>query len=1090
MTDLHQIGMLWMRGSLSFLEQLCVKSFLDAGHHTILYTYETVDMVPEGVEFRDAADVLPEKGFLVHERTGSPALHSDLFRYHMLRDADRMIWADTDAYCRKPFVTKTGHFYGWESKKHINGGVLGLPKDSPTLQGLLDHCSDEFAIPTWYGEKYVRELEEKKAAGNPVHAGEQPWGVWGPHAVSHFLHVTGEDRYAFPQEGLYPYTFKDRRKIVKPNNKISDYVTDNTYSVHLYGRRMRKFLAEHYKGVPDPTGLLGQLLIKHKVNPLDAPLRDYPEPDRDSAFAKVFREEIDGKIHTVATPGAQSAAPAATPVATPAAATSAPATPAAEAAPLKSVVGVTTMKNEGPYILDWVAYHLWLGFTHFLVYTNDCSDGTNEILDRLERRGLVTRVDNPADISAGERPQRVALEMAQSHPVVQAADAYMVFDVDEYINIHTPEGTLRSLMEATGNPDMIAMTWRFFGCSGVLDFADKPVPLQFDRCAPQMVRVPHHNWGFKTFTRLPSSYGKFGIHRPLKPTTDKMPHWVNGSGQQMPDRYLESGWRSSIESWGYGLVTLNHYSIRSLDSYLVKRERGRTNHINREQGIEYWNVHNRNDQSDISIHPNFDKAAQVLNLLKADPILARLHEESCNWHRSRINHLKSLDEYNQLYQVLAQNPLTHQVAEDSAASTRTLPDLPLTGPAFVADTADVAVTTPAPAPAPTPAVAVTPVQAAPEQPILTGAEAEEAYRQVNERMQTLLPKLPALPAPLSREKITIVTTVRNEAPFLLEWIAYHRSIGVTDFLIYTNDCTDGTDEILNRLQDMGCVTRLDNPFKSDKGQKPQRGALNHAVSHPLIRDADWYICMDCDEFINVHVGSGTLAELFEAMNEPNVVSMTWKFFGNAGVRDFEDRWTTEQFTRCAPRFIPKPRLGWGFKSLVHRSAPFSKLGVHRPLNADESRLNEIRWVNGAGHVMPEQLHTSNGWRTTKRTLGYNMVTLNHYVLRSADSYLVKRERGRVNHVDEDMGGYYWDRRNYNSELDDSIHSRLPRARAEADRLLADPELARLQAAGIAAHKAKSEALKQNPDFAELYTKISAPDQRDAVFMPDRSEKAS
>ena len=30
-------------------------------------------------------------------------------------------------------------------------------------------------------------------------------------------------------------------------------------------------------------------------------------------------------------------------------------------------------------------------------------------------------------------------------------------------------------------------------------------------------------------------------------------------------------------------------------------------------------------------------------------------------------------------------------------------------------------------------------------------------------------------------------------------------MGVDNFLIYTNDCADGTDEILDRLQEMGVV---------------------------------------------------------------------------------------------------------------------------------------------------------------------------------------------------------------------------------------------------------------------------------------------
>ncbi|MFN4129742.1 MAG: glycosyltransferase family 2 protein, partial [Paracoccaceae bacterium] len=49
-------------------------------------------------------------------------------------------------------------------------------------------------------------------------------------------------------------------------------------------------------------------------------------------------------------------------------------------------------------------------------------------------------------------------------------------------------------------------------------------------------------------------------------------------------------------------------------------------------------------------------------------------------------------------------------------------------------------------------------------------------------------------------RTAIVTTMKNEGPFILEWIAYHRAIGVDDFLIYTNDCTDGTDTMLDLLQ--------------------------------------------------------------------------------------------------------------------------------------------------------------------------------------------------------------------------------------------------------------------------------------------------
>ena len=148
----YRVGALWIGGSLSYLEQLCLKSVVDAGQHIVLYTYEGVTNAPEGVELADANTILPQTGFLRHTRTGSPALHSDLFRYHMLAQHDDLIWADTDAYCVRPFASTTGHFYAWESKHGLNGGVLGLPRDSATLAALLELTSDEFAIPEWFDD--------------------------------------------------------------------------------------------------------------------------------------------------------------------------------------------------------------------------------------------------------------------------------------------------------------------------------------------------------------------------------------------------------------------------------------------------------------------------------------------------------------------------------------------------------------------------------------------------------------------------------------------------------------------------------------------------------------------------------------------------------------------------------------------------------------------------------------------------------------------------------------------------------------------------------------------------------------------------
>lgn len=49
------------------------------------------------------------------------------------------------------------------------------------------------------------------------------------------------------------------------------------------------------------------------------------------------------------------------------------------------VLLISTVKNEGPNILEWVAHHLCIGFTHIQIYQNDSEDGTQKTLRTLHK---------------------------------------------------------------------------------------------------------------------------------------------------------------------------------------------------------------------------------------------------------------------------------------------------------------------------------------------------------------------------------------------------------------------------------------------------------------------------------------------------------------------------------------------------------------------------------------------------------------------------------------------------------------------------------------------------------------------------------
>ncbi len=331
---------------------------------------------------------------------------------------------------------------------------------------------------------------------------------------------------------------------------------------------------------------------------------------------------------------------------------------------------------------------------------------------------------------------------------------------------------------------------------------------------------------------------------------------------------------------------------------------------------------------------------------------------------------------------------------------------------------------------------------------------------------------PAPPAASLAGRTAIVTTMKNEGPFILEWIAWHRMIGVDDFLVYTNDCTDGTDHLLDVLQAKGIVQHRQNPYRGSD-LKPQHAALQAAEDEPLIRDCGWGICMDVDEFINIRIGDGTLADLYRAMGDANMISLTWRLFGNDGIHAFEDSPVIGQFAACAPEIIRKPHQAWGFKTLFRNIDIYKKLGVHRPKGLRPDLWDKVRWLNGSGKPLPVEMFR-NGWRSTIDSYGYGWVQLNHYAARSAESFLVKRDRGRVNHVDRDQGLNYWFRMNHNADRDTSIQRMLPRLQQEISRLMADPETAAAHRACVARHRDRIAVLRATPAYAAFYDELTSP----------------
>ena len=307
----------------------------------------------------------------------------------------------------------------------------------------------------------------------------------------------------------------------------------------------------------------------------------------------------------------------------------------------------------------------------------------------------------------------------------------------------------------------------------------------------------------------------------------------------------------------------------------------------------------------------------------------------------------------------------------------------------------------------------------------------------------------------------IITTMRNEAPFVLEWIAYHQHIGFTDFLIYTNDCDDGTDLLLDRLAALGHVT---HERSHSRGKKPvQWRALNKAERHPLTKSADWVFVADVDEFLNIHVGDGLLDDLIATRPDAGGFAIPWRMFGNAGVEAFVDAPVLAQFTQAAPDTLIWPWRAVQYKSLFRSAQGPVELGVHRPKAVTNS--GDGHWYDGNGAV-DRAAHATYQFNRGPR---YELAQINHYALGSIENFLIKQDRGKPNHQSDPIDISYWVERNLNTVTDQTILRHGPAIAARRDALMSDPELEALHNQGVAWRHARIEALLETPEAFHVYT---------------------
>lgn len=308
-------------------------------------------------------------------------------------------------------------------------------------------------------------------------------------------------------------------------------------------------------------------------------------------------------------------------------------------------------------------------------------------------------------------------------------------------------------------------------------------------------------------------------------------------------------------------------------------------------------------------------------------------------------------------------------------------------------------------------------------------------------------------------RATLVASARNEGTAILEWVAWHRLIGFTDFLMFQNDSDDGTDEMLSVLHEIGVVEYRDNPARPGMHQ---RRAYRHAARSETFRRSDFVMVLDLDEFLAIHAGDGSLGAMIAAMPRFDHAMISWRHFSNAGRGRMSDALVTETFTDAVSRgSLARPG---GVKS-IFRTASFAHGGIHLPKKPRKPEESLVR-VNSSGMVWPA--FDWKGWRAADPG-GAALAQVNHYAIKDVESFMVKSHRGAPTNTHKDVREGYWRKRNKGGVEDRLLADRADEIRAEMRALdaMSQGRLMALRAEAFRRHRRRAEESLRSEVFRGL-----------------------
>lgn len=255
---------------------------------------------------------------------------------------------------------------------------------------------------------------------------------------------------------------------------------------------------------------------------------------------------------------------------------------------------------------------------------------------------------------------------------------------------------------------------------------------------------------------------------------------------------------------------------------------------------------------------------------------------------------------------------------------------------------------------------------------------------------------------------TVCLIAKNEAPYMVEWLAHYITLGFDRIVVYDNDSSDATAEMVRACADIFPGVHLRN-WPAVSGEVPQTAAYADAVKQA---DTDWIGFFDADELLVLKQHDSIARFLDRYPDEAGGVAINWLLFGSSGEAEYREELQAERFRmRARSDSGTKNRF---IKSLARVSAISEPLVhcvlLHEGFSYFDDAVQRVELLNSAKTAVPS----------------HEFAQLNHYIVRSRGEFAEKQRRGNAARADNapDKFAYrnedFWRAHNTNHLEDSAI----------------------------------------------------------------------